>query len=228
MRTVYCISGLGADHRIFAKLSAPGIEFRPLAWLSPSRKESIGNYAGRMCQSIRDDRPVLLGVSFGGMMAIEMAKKNPGATVIIVSSVGTRRQLPLWMRIGGHLQIDRLSPAAVVKRGTLLTRLENYELGVESEEEAALCREFREHIDRGYLNWAIREILRWRNEWRPVSFYHIHGGRDHIFPIQRVDPTFAIPDGGHFMIYNRAEQISRLLGGILGRGTGAAGSPRIP
>lgn len=215
MRTVYCISGLGADHRIFAKLDVPGVDFLPLSWLEPLWHEDIGAYANRMREPIREDRPVLLGVSFGGMMAIEIAKSIPHATVILVSSVGARNQLPWWMRLGGYLHIDRLSPAGAIKRGPLLTRIENYMLGVESEEEAVLAGEFREHIDRGYLNWSIGAILRWRNEWMPASFYPIHGGEDHIFPLRRVHPTYIIRDGGHFMIYNRAAQISRLLEGIL-------------
>lgn len=215
MQTVYCISGLGADHRIFARLNVPGVGFSPLEWLSPAHHEDIGDYARRMRIGIAGDRPVLLGVSFGGMMAIEMARNIPGATVIIVSSVATRSQLPWWMRLGGFLHIDRLSPAGPIKRGAFLSRMEDHMLGVENEEEAVLCREFRSRVDPAYLNWAIGVILRWRNEWKPASFYHIHGGRDHIFPLHCVRPTFVIRDGGHFMIYNRAGQISGLLGAIL-------------
>ena len=215
MQTVYCISGLGADHRIFARLNVAGVGFRPLGWLTPARDERIGSYATRMCEHVSGDRPVLMGVSFGGMMAIEMARNIPGATVVIVSSVATRSQLPWWMSLGGDLHIDRLSPAGPIKRGPFLSRMEDHMLGVESAEEALLCREFRDRVDPGYLNWAIGVILRWRNEWMPASFYHIHGGRDHIFPLRRVRPTHVIKDGGHLMIYNRAGQISGLLGAIL-------------
>ena len=212
---MYCISGLGADHRIFGKLLVPDVDFQPLNWLTPVRREDIGSYSTRIREGIPEDRPVLLGVSFGGMMAIEIAKSLPGATVIIVSSISAGSQLPLWMKLGGYLPIDRLSPAGSIKRGRLLTRLENYMLGVESEEEAVLCRDFRVHIDRGYLNWAIGVILRWRNGWKPSSFFHLHGGRDRIFPLRLVKPTHVIEDGGHLMIYNRAGEISRLLGDIL-------------
>lgn len=215
MRTVYCISGLGADHRIFAKLDVPGIDFAPLAWLTPAQDEKIEKYAARMLGTVPDNRPVLLGVSFGGMMAIEISKYVPAATVILVSSIRDRRQLPLWMKFCGLLQLDRLSPVGVIKRGTILTGLENYNLGVESEEEAQLCRDFRHHIDRGYLKWAIRVILHWQNEWKPPAFYHIHGARDRIFPLRMVEPTHVIGNGGHMMIHNRAGEISRLLKGIL-------------
>jgi hypothetical protein len=64
--------------------------------------------------------------------------------------------------------------------------------------------------------WAIHTIARWKNEWEPRSFFHIHGGRDGIFPIRLVQPTHVIPDGGHLMVYNRADQVSRVLRDILG------------
>ncbi len=67
---IYCISGLGADQRIFSQL----------------------------------------GVSFGGMMAVEIAKYYPAATVILVSSIGSRRALPWWMRTCGRLGLNRLMP----------------------------------------------------------------------------------------------------------------------
>lgn len=87
MNTVYCISGLGADERIFTKLEVPGIEFICLQWIRPAKKESIGDYAARMLSQIRGDHPVILGGAFGGMMAIEMARICAGAKVILVSSV---------------------------------------------------------------------------------------------------------------------------------------------
>ena len=37
-----------------------------------------------------------------------------------------------------------------------------------------------------------------------------------MFPIQHVEATYIVPDGGHLMVFNRAEEVSRLLGLILG------------
>lgn len=221
MRSVYCISGLGADHQIFTRLKVPGFEFRPLAWFAPEDEEGMRAYAVRMRAGITDKNPILLGVSFGGMMAIEISKLIPGATVIIVSSIRERRQMPFWIKASGWSHLYRLvSPRSV--RGSLsffagrMPRLENHFLGVETVEDARLCREFRQQADPNFIGWAIRRIVHCQNDWLPASFYHIHGGKDGMFPLRRVEATHIVPDGGHLMVFNRAAEVSRLLGLILG------------
>ena len=79
----YCISGLGADHRLFSRLNLPGLSLYDLPWLPNQPDEPIAHYADRMKAAIRHDNPILLGVSFGGMMAIEIAKLYQSATVIL-------------------------------------------------------------------------------------------------------------------------------------------------
>jgi pimeloyl-ACP methyl ester carboxylesterase len=218
--TIYSISGLSADQRLFERLDLPGVEFVPRPWLAPLSEEKIDAYAGRMNEGVRADHPVLMGVSFGGMMAIEMAKQLPGATVIIVSSVGVRQQLPGWMRLSGALYLDKLLPVGSRKKSSLFDGLENYVMGIETEEDAELSRSFKNNVSMDYLKWAIHHILHWQNQWLPSSFFHIHGGRDHMFPIKNLQPTHVIPDGGHFMVYNRPVEVSRVLNQVLAGITG--------
>jgi pimeloyl-ACP methyl ester carboxylesterase len=212
----YCISGLGADERIFSRLELPGIRLRPLSWLLPSSvDERIEDYADRMRAGIAGERPVLLGVSFGGMMAIEIAKKVPGARVILVSSVKEHRQIPLWIKFGGRVYPRWLNPT--MRGPKKLTRFaENYFIGVESAEDSRLVSEFQNKVDRRFLYWAIHTIARWENRWAPDSLFLIHGGKDRMFPIRKIQPTYIIPDGGHLMVFNRAAEVSGVLRQILG------------
>jgi hypothetical protein len=48
MTTVYCISGLGADHHIFDGLDVPDVQWVHLPWLMPDGDELIAGYAARM------------------------------------------------------------------------------------------------------------------------------------------------------------------------------------
>jgi pimeloyl-ACP methyl ester carboxylesterase len=195
-------------------LELPGTELLPLPWLTPKASEPVGEYAGRMRAGISGDRPVLIGVSFGGMMAIEIAKKLPGAIVILVSSVRDHSQLPLWIKWGGRLYPRWLNPR--MRRPPAFSRfLENHFMGVESDDDGRLVKEFQNMVDRPFLFWAVHAIARWRNCWIPPVYYHIHGGADKMFPIKKVQPTHVIPDGGHLMVYNRAEAVSRMLREIL-------------
>src|SRR5258707_139416 len=98
---IYCISGLGTDAKIFSRLKIRGYQLIHLPWLKPRSKESMKSYAARMAAPIHHPSPVLLGVSFGGMVAIEIAKQLPVKKTIIISSVKTLKEIPSWMRIAG-------------------------------------------------------------------------------------------------------------------------------
>jgi pimeloyl-ACP methyl ester carboxylesterase len=186
------------------------MDFIPLKWLMPVPHEPIGEYADRMRAGITDERPLLLGVSFGGMMAIEIAKKLPGARVIIVSSICDHMQMPLWIRLGGRVYPRWLNPRMRSPR-KFMRFFENYFIGVESEEDSRLVEEFQNKVDQRFLYWSIHAIAGWRNRWTPPSFFHIHGGRDRMFPLRKVQPAHFIPDGGHLMVYNRADEVSAVL-----------------
>jgi len=218
MHHVYCISGLGADERIFCKLDVPGSSFHFVRWVQPEAEESIGNYAARLSKQIEHDHPVLMGVSFGGMMAIELAKILPVEKVVIVSSIKSFVELPAWMKICGRYKFDRMLPSKPlhsIRPLKALRPIQNYFLGTESEEEKTIANHFRDNVDPLYLRWSINQILNWRNDWKPENMYHLHGDNDHIFPVKNVRPTHLIPNAGHFMVMNKCREISNILKQIL-------------
>jgi pimeloyl-ACP methyl ester carboxylesterase len=226
MKQVYCISGLGADERIFSRLKVPGVEFIYLKWLIPEKDETIGDYAKRMSAQVSQPRdspgqprdPIFVGVSFGGIMAIELAKLYPAARVVLVSSVKSRKELPAWMRWVGVLGLYRLVPSrpgSVSRSNAWLREIGSDFLGAETEEEIRLSNEYRQKVDPVYLYWAVKQIVQWKNRWRPKALHHIHGSKDKTFPIKGITATHVISGGGHFMVMNRAEEMSRILASIL-------------
>ena len=93
---IYLISGLGADERVFSRLEFPaGYETHFLPWIQPlTPTEPIEEYAARMARRILHPNPVLLGLSFGGMMSIEIARHIPVERVVLLSSVKQKQELP--------------------------------------------------------------------------------------------------------------------------------------
>ncbi|MEO5647043.1 MAG: alpha/beta hydrolase [Chitinophagaceae bacterium] len=212
MKPLYCISGMGADERVFNNLQVRGFEIHFIKWIIPGKNEHISEYAKRLGSQIHHKNPVLIGLSFGGMMCIEMAKQFDIQKIIIISSIKSRAELPSWMRIAGKLKLNKVLPL----RSTRLTEpIQNYTLGVETEEEKLIAREYRQGINRVYSNWAIDQIINWKNEDCPVPLYHIHGAHDRIFPAKKVKADCIIPTGGHFMIMNRIDQINTKISEIL-------------
>src|SRR5882724_23441 len=100
---IYCISGLGADEKIFANLQLQGYELRHIPWLTPHKNEKINAYARRMAASIQHESPLLIGVSFGGMVAIEIARHMPVRKLILISTIKSTGEMPPWMKMAGAL-----------------------------------------------------------------------------------------------------------------------------
>lgn len=212
MKTIYCISGLGADERAFSKLRVEGYTVACLPWLPPLPKESINAYATRMIEGIRDPEPILMGLSFGGMMAIEIAKQIPVQKLILISSIKTVKELPAWMRTAGILRLNRILP---MRSFRLMEPIQNRNLGISTPEEIELVRSYRRNAPQAYMDWAINQVLNWRNHWHPECTFHVHGDADKLFPIGKISPTHIIKGGGHFMIMNRSTEVSAALTEIL-------------
>lgn len=206
---VYCISGLGADARVFEHLDLPGYTLIHLPWLTPERGESIGHYADRMAGSVGHSKPVLMGLSFGGVMVIEMARLLPVRRLWLLSTVKQRSEMPGYMRFGKYLPLHKLALLANPHRW--MGPLENYNLGVEMPEELAMVADYRRCVDPVYLRWAINALINWEAPQPPGNTLHIHGGSDRIFPVRLARPNFVVEGAGHFMVHNRAAEVSRLL-----------------
>ena len=214
-QTLYCIPGLGVDRGIFSRLQVPGWEVRVLEWIPPARGESMASYALRMMEQIPEPEPVLLGLSFGGMLAVEMARQRPVKRVVLVSSVPTMAGLPRWMRTIGRLRLHRLVPLRLAR---LFSGLNNRRVGIRTPEERVMVAGYRRNADLRQVGWSVDVILRWRNTWTPANLVHIHGTDDRIFPIGNCRPTHTIEGGTHLMIFNRAEEVAWALRKILGAG----------
>jgi pimeloyl-ACP methyl ester carboxylesterase len=212
MKKIYCISGLGADKTAFAKLHIKGYQLVHLPWLLPLSNETIEQYAKRMSKNIADEKPVLMGLSFGGIMSIEIAKHLPAEKVILISSVKSYKEMPGWMKLAGKLKLNKLIPMRPYK---FFEPIQNYNLGAYTPEEKEMARTFRKNVSQQYLDWAISQVLNWKNDWQPASLYHIHGNADKLFPIKKINAQFVVNNAGHLMIMNKAAEVNGFLKKIL-------------
>ena len=212
MKHIYCISGFGADERVFSKLDFGDHSIHFISWLTPVKKESIEEYAKRMSEKIQHENPILTGLSFGGIMSIEIAKIIKTHKIILISSVKSFHEIPLWMRLAGKSKLNKFFP---LKSFRIFEPIQNYNLGIENVDELKLVREYRRNIGQQYTDWAIHQILYWKNERQPENLIQIHGGKDHIFPIKNIKADYIIPDGGHFMIMNRSEKVNGIVKRLL-------------
>ena len=212
MKTIYCISGLGADERAFSRLELPGYTLVYLPWFLPLPNEPINEYALRMSSGIKEKNPLLMGLSFGGMMCIEIAKIIPVNAVILLSSISSKTGIPKWLKRIGWLKLNKIFP---MRSFRIFEPIQNLVLGVTDKLEIEMVRDYRKNSPTKYNNWAINEVVNWRNTWQPKRLYHIHGDSDNTFPIKYVTPTHIVKGGGHFIIMNKAKEVSKYINEIL-------------
>ncbi|MBI5372191.1 MAG: alpha/beta hydrolase [Sphingobacteriales bacterium] len=208
MKKAYFISGLGADKRIFSFLDLSFCEPVFLGWITPEKKETLPHYALRLKDQVRDESPVIAGISFGGMLATEMAKADPSARVIILSSIKTKTEFPGYFRMGKYLPLYKWSPASLSKKLTLQA---SAILGGTTPEEKKLLHQIIRESDMDFVRWAIGAILRWENSIVPSNLVHIHGTADKLLPFRYVKADYCIDGGTHVMTLDKHQELSLLL-----------------
>jgi pimeloyl-ACP methyl ester carboxylesterase len=212
-RDVYFISGLGADWRVFQRLTLDGYRPIHIRWERPLRGESIEQYARRLLRQITSEQPILVGLSFGGLMAVEMAKLCHPIQVVVISSATTTTQIPAYFRVFRWLPLQLVVPFKQLLWAVYW--LLNWLFGLDTPEDCSLFKQVLVDTDPDFLKWAINRVVGWRNCVVPNNLVHIHGGRDRIFPQGHQAADIVVPNGGHLMVLNRAEEISQQLTGVL-------------
>ena len=208
--TIYFISGLGADERIFERLVLPSwIQVRHLRWIEPLRKESLAAYCRRLAAPIGQQEDfVLAGLSFGGMAAIEISKFLQPRLVILLSSVATRHELPFPTRLVRWLRLHLITPVFIMKWPKFFLY---WIFSARTAREKELLRDFTRRVSGRYLKWSINEVVNWKNEERPAMLFHLHGKADRIFPYALTHADAPIEHGGHLIVHDRAAEVSALL-----------------
>lgn len=211
IKHLYFVPGLAASSKIFEYLNLPKEQFEIhyLEWLVPeSKNESIEHYAKRMCKSITHDNPILIGVSFGGVVVQEMSKLIQTKKIIIISSVKSNQELPKRMKLAKTTKAYKIFPTKAVSN---LENLEKYAFGETIKKRVDLYKKYLSMRDNDYLPWAIHNLLNWQQEKPMPNIIHIHGNNDGVFPIKHVKNCRVIEGGTHIMILNKSKRISKLL-----------------
>lgn len=208
MSKLYIFSGLGADHRAFQLMDFGPHEIHHIKWIEPIERELIEAYALRISKQITTENPVLIGLSFGGMIAMEVSKLIPFKCVILLASAKTKNELPAYYRFAGKLGLNHLLPAALLCHSNILA---NYLFGAKSSFEKHLLTQILKGTDPAFLKWAINEIVNWKNEFIATDCFHIHGSADRILPLRFVEPDIIIRGGTHLMTLNKGDELSKYI-----------------
>jgi pimeloyl-ACP methyl ester carboxylesterase len=214
MKHIYLLSGLGVDERVFQYLDLSEYHITYIKWVPHDKQDSLKDYAKKLTDQIKTSKPILIGLSFGGMVAIEISKIIETDRIILISSAKMRRELPLYFRLSAYLRLHRIMPADFMKQSNPVL---NWLFGTTNTMEVELLTNILRDTDAIFLKWAIDKIITWNNVTVPSNLEHIHGTEDRILPYSLLKADFPIKNGGHFMIVNKAAEVNAILLDILNR-----------
>ena len=201
---IYGISGLGADERVLASLDLH-CEFVPIAWITPLKNESLEAYAHRLAKVIDQSEPFgLLGTSFGGMVATEISKVLRPEVTFLVSSVATRAELPGLYKMMGWTGCISWLPAWLFDPPRVAA---HYFFGTKN----PLLGQILDDTDPGFARWSINVLTRWQNTALPDNCIRIAGTADRMLPPVDAPNTYLIEGGSHFMIVDKAQEVSAVI-----------------
>lgn len=213
---IYTVSGLGANEKIFEKLELPSqFELIHLPWLIPFQNESIQNYASRIAEVIDEtEKFILFGLSFGGIMAQEIAKIKTPQKLILFNTIKDETEKPLWISINNTIPFYKLFPYFILNNYYLVKLFSQILFQFNSKR--LDLSEIYTLRDKRYTAWAFDKIIRWTNTNNPlIPLFHIHGDRDFVFPISKIKDAILVKGGSHICIYEKSDLVSEILSKII-------------
>jgi pimeloyl-ACP methyl ester carboxylesterase len=199
---VYFMPGLAASVAIFERIRLPELEFEMffLEWEIPNEKETLSDYAKRMTEKIKHENPVLVGVSFGGILVQEMSRFIAVGKVVIISSVKSNLEFPRRMVIAKSTKAYKLIPISLVQN---IESLAMFSFGKKVNQRLKLYKKFLSVRDKYYLDWSIEQIILWERAEADPKVIHVHGDEDDVFPIKYIKNCIVVKGGTHIMILNK-------------------------
>jgi pimeloyl-ACP methyl ester carboxylesterase len=206
------LPGVGADRRLFEAQQSSSAELSVIEWIAPiAREESLTGYAKRLAATIDTSPPFAIGgASFGGMVALELARHLRPAAVILIASCRSPLSLPPHYRQLSWL--TQFLPAALLTGALARSRFVTSRFGLKTRDERRLFGDMLRATPPSFVQWACRAIFGWPGAADlPMPIHHIHGTNDRIIPLRCVRPTAVVQDAGHLVNVTHASEVNAFI-----------------
>ena len=203
---VYFMPGMSANSLIFERIKLP-YEYKShfLEWIQPEKNESLNSYAKRLSLKIVHDNPILVGVSFGGVIVQEISKIIDVRKLIIISSIKSKKEMSNSMKFAKKTKSYKLLPVSWLDD---FENLMAFVFGPKIKRRVDLYRKYLSVRNKYYLEWSIEKIINWDQEKSLKNIIHIHGTKDSIFPVNNIKNYIPVENGDHAIILKNADWLN--------------------
>jgi pimeloyl-ACP methyl ester carboxylesterase len=179
-----------------------------LDWIDPQQNESLQSYASRLCEKITHNNPVLIGVSFGGIIVQEMSRIISCKKVVIISSVKSYKEFPIHILLGRKSKAYKYFPTQWVDKTEDFI---GFVFGPALRKRMKLHKYYLSVRDKKYLDWALHHFFQWEREEADPEVIHIHGSLDALIPVFNLKNYISVPGGTHALILIKAPWLNQHL-----------------
>lgn len=175
----------------------------------PEKGTSMKQFAYQLAKEIDTTQPfVLIGVSLGGMLCVEISEILNPEKVIIVSSAKNRSELPFRYKFQKAIPIYKLIPAKFLHFGA---RILQPIVEPDRKHNKETFKQMLAAKNPKYIKRTIEMIVKWDRKENNSKIRHIHGTKDHTLPIRKVKCDVVVINGSHMMTLTRGSEITELL-----------------
>jgi hypothetical protein len=153
-----------------------------------------------------------LGVSFGGMLCVELSQIIIPQKVFLISTSKHRKELPWFIRLLKYIAIHKLISEKHHRKMAYHGRWIIGFGGAYIPEFLGMVNSMNEN----YFKYCINIIVTWNGKETPKKSIHIHGDADRLLLYKNVESDYTISKGGHAMIVFQAEEINEIIEKELG------------
>jgi pimeloyl-ACP methyl ester carboxylesterase len=213
-RRLVVFSGMGADARLFQSIRIPETEIFTPDHAEPAPEETLTEYAARIADGLNiQPADIVGGISFGGMLAGEIARQRPVAGLILLGSCLRPDRLPRSYR-----WIERFGcfiPDFVLSFRSWRPWIRWRFAPLTSEAETCLIE-----MANSYPTAQIRAFGRMIMGWTGVDditcpVLSIHGDLDRVIPLKSAAPDIILKDAGHAFTLTHPDETTSAIGEFL-------------
>lgn len=205
---IYLVPAPDMNERAVRSICLEGREIVALQLPSLNRSTELEEVLAQLGSQIAHEKPTLIGFCYGGVLALELAKRIDAERVVVVSGIKHHREIArsrkLLARVYCRLP-DRFVKVLGLSAGFVANQI--------------LRRNI--HIPRVWLKgeqnkFILAHALSFEGIGPDVPVTHIHGQRDALLPVNALAATHVIEGGGHFLFLGKRKELLSQLAACVG------------
>lgn len=213
MAIIYAIPGFGCTKLLFERPDFSPHTLKVPDWPKPEKDYTLKQYAEQFLPQIDTSQPYyLLGVSFGGMLCVELGEMLSPEGIILISSAKNKYELPFPIRLLKYFPVHIFISEKMMKRLALMfRRIIGFQKSLKP-----LFMQMMDSMPPGFFYYCLDYIACWDRKTNTKPISHIHGNADYLLWYRNIKQLqYPVEGGTHAMIVNRPREINLILKKII-------------